>query len=80
MWIIVAVIVVFLFARALNNTGKRGRSNWTAEDDLTCQLDEDLKDRDDLGILNDERDDLYDNISYQNEEDDWAQLDEDLDD
>ena len=25
MWIIIAVIVVFLFARALNNAGKRGR-------------------------------------------------------
>jgi hypothetical protein len=24
MWIIIAVIVVFLFARALNNAGKRG--------------------------------------------------------
>jgi len=80
MWIIIAVIVVFLFARALNNASKKGRGNWTAEDDLTSQLDEDLKDRDDLGILNDERDDLYDNIRYQDEEDDWAQLDEDLDD
>lgn len=40
MWIIVAVIVFFLFARALNNAGKKGRSSWTAEDDLTCQLDE----------------------------------------
>ena len=80
MWIIIAVIVVFLFARVLNNASKKGRSRWTTEDDLTCQLDEDLKDRDDLGILNDERDDLYDDISYQNEEEDWAQLDEDLDD
>ena len=80
MWIIIAVIVVFILARALNNASKKGGSNWTAEDDLTCQLDEDLKDRDDLGILNDERDDLYDDISYQNEEEDWAQLDEDFDD
>lgn len=40
MWIIVAVIEFFLFARALNNAGKKGRSSWTAEDDLTCQLDE----------------------------------------
>ncbi len=40
MWIIIAVIVFFLFARALNNAGKKGRSSWTAEDDLTCQLDE----------------------------------------
>jgi len=44
MWIIVAVIVFFLFARALNNAGKKGRSSWTAEDDLTCQLDEDIDD------------------------------------
>ena len=44
MWIIVAVIVFFLFARALNNAGKKDRSSWTAEDDLTCQLDEDLDD------------------------------------
>ena len=80
MWIIIAVIVFFLFARALNNASKKDRRTWTSEDDITCQLDEDLKDRDDLGILNDERDDLYDDISYQNEEDDWAQLDEDLDD
>ena len=80
MWIIIAVIVAFLFARALNNASKKGRSRWRKEHDLTCQLDEDLKDRDELGILNDERDDLYDDISYQNEEDDWAQLDEDLDD
>lgn len=80
MWIIIAVIVFFLFARALNNASKKGRSRWTAEDDLTCQLDEDLKDRDDLGILNDERDDWDAGISYQDEEDDWTQLDEDLDD
>ena len=80
MWIIIAVIVFFLFARALNNASKKGKSRWIKEDDLTCQLDEDLKDRNDLGILNDERDDLYDDISYQDEEDDWAQLDEDLDD
>ncbi len=43
MWIIIAVIVFFLFARALNNAGKRG-GNWREEDDLTCQLDEDLDD------------------------------------
>ncbi len=43
MWIIIAVIVVFLFARALNNAGKRGGSRWTAEDDW-AQLDEDLDD------------------------------------
>ena len=40
MWIIIAVIVFFLFARALNNAGKRG-GNWRAEDDW-AQLDEDL--------------------------------------
>lgn len=80
MWIIVAVIVFFLFARALNNAGKKGGNTWTEEDDITCQLDEDLKDKDDLGILNDERDDWDAGISYQDEEDDWAQLDEDLDD
>ena len=43
MWIIIAVIVVFLFARALNNAGKRGRNTWTEEDDW-AQLDEDLDD------------------------------------
>ena len=43
MWIIIAVIVFFLFARALNNAGKRG-GNWREEDDLTFQLDEDLDD------------------------------------
>jgi hypothetical protein len=69
MWIIIAVIVVFLFARALNNASKKGRSRWTTKDDLTCQLDEDLKDRDDLGILNDERDDWDAGISYQDDED-----------
>ena len=42
MWIIIAVIVMFLFARALNNAGKRGGgSNWREEDDW-AQLDEDL--------------------------------------
>lgn len=41
MWIIIAVIVVFLFARALNNTGKRGGNTWNEEDDW-AQLDEDL--------------------------------------
>jgi len=40
MWIIIAVIVFFLFARALNNAGKR-RGNWREEDDW-AQLDEDL--------------------------------------
>lgn len=33
MWIIIAVIVVFLFARALNNAGKRGGNTWTEEDE-----------------------------------------------
>jgi len=42
MWIIIAVIVVFLFARALNNAGKRG-GKWREEDDW-AQLDEDFDD------------------------------------
>lgn len=42
MWIVIAVIVMFLFARALNNAGKRG-CNWREEDDW-AQLDEDLDD------------------------------------
>ena len=42
MWIIVAVIVFFLFARALNNAGKKG-GKWREEDDW-AQLDEDLDD------------------------------------
>ena len=33
MWIIIAVIVVFILARALNNASKKGRSNWTEEDE-----------------------------------------------
>jgi large-conductance mechanosensitive channel len=41
MWIIIAVIVVFLFVRALNNAGKRGGNAWREEDDW-AQLDEDL--------------------------------------
>ena len=41
MWIIIAVILMFLFARALNNTGKRGGSSWRVED-VWAQLDEDL--------------------------------------
>ena len=32
MWIIIAVIVFFLFDRALNNAGKRG-GNWREEDE-----------------------------------------------
>ena len=40
MWIIIAVIVFFLFARALNNVGKK-EGNWREEDDW-AQLDEDL--------------------------------------
>ena len=43
MWIIIAVIVFFLFARALNNAGKRGGSSWTEEEDW-AQLDEDIDD------------------------------------
>lgn len=41
MWIIIAVILVFLFARALNNAGKRGGNTWNEVDDW-AQLDEDL--------------------------------------
>ena len=41
MWIIIAVIVFFLFVRALNNAGKRGGRSWTEEDDW-AQFDEDL--------------------------------------
>ena len=40
MWIILAVLSAFLFARALNNAGKRG-GNRREEDDL-AQMDEDL--------------------------------------
>ena len=43
MWIIIAVIVFFLFARALNNAGKRGGKAWR-EEDAWAQLDEDLDD------------------------------------
>lgn len=45
MWIVIAVIVVFIFSRALNHAGKRGDKNWTEEDDW-AQLDEDLDDYD----------------------------------
>lgn len=45
MWILIAVIVVFFFARALNNAGKRGGDGWRKEDDWS-QLDEDLEDYD----------------------------------
>ena len=33
MWIIIAGIVFFLFARALNNAGKRGGKAWREEDE-----------------------------------------------
>jgi len=33
MWIIIAVIVFFLFARALNNASKKGGRSWTEEDE-----------------------------------------------
>jgi hypothetical protein len=33
MWIIIAVIVFFLFARALNNAGKSEGHSWTEEDE-----------------------------------------------
>lgn len=39
MWIIVAVIVVFLFARALNNAGKRGSDdNWPEEEEQAFRM------------------------------------------
>lgn len=44
MWIIIAVILVFFFARALNNAGKRG-GNWREEDNW-AQFDEDIDDYD----------------------------------
>lgn len=43
MWIIIAVIAVFLFARALNNAGKRGGNTWT-EADEQAYWDEELED------------------------------------
>lgn len=43
MWIIIAVIVFFLFARALNNAGKRGDSSWS-ESDEQAYWDEELDD------------------------------------
>lgn len=43
MWIILTVILAFLFARALNNAGKRGGDAWSEEDDW-AQLDEELDD------------------------------------
>jgi len=43
MWIIIAVIVVFLFARALNNAGKRGGDAWSEEDEQAF-WDEELDD------------------------------------
>lgn len=43
MWIIIAVIVMFLFARALNNTGKKGGNAWTEEEEQ-AYWDEELDD------------------------------------
>ena len=43
MWIIIAVIVVFLFARTLNNAGKRGGNAWREEDEQ-AHWDEELDD------------------------------------
>jgi hypothetical protein len=43
MWIIVTVIVMFLFARALNKAGKRGGNTWT-ESDEQAYWDEELDD------------------------------------
>ena len=40
MWIIVAVVLALVFAKALNKASKK--TKWTDEDDILCQLDEDL--------------------------------------
>lgn len=45
MWIIVAVILAFVFAGALNKASKKGNNKWTEEDDW-AQLDEDLDNED----------------------------------
>ncbi|MCR5574922.1 MAG: hypothetical protein K6F78_08910 [Bacteroidaceae bacterium] len=45
MWIVIAVIVVFIFSRALSKAGNRGGGAWREEDDW-AQLDEDLEDYD----------------------------------
>lgn len=42
MWIIFAVILIFVFAGALDKASKK--TKWTDEDDISCQLDEDLDD------------------------------------
>jgi len=42
MWIIVAVILILVFSGALDKASKK--TKWTEDDDLTCQLDEDLDD------------------------------------
>lgn len=44
MWIIVAVIVMFLFARALNKAGKRGGGSSWSEADEQAYWDEELDD------------------------------------
>ncbi len=41
MWIIIAIIVFFLFARALNNASKKSGHSWTEEDEQ-AYWDEDL--------------------------------------
>jgi hypothetical protein len=40
MWIIVAVILALVLSRALNRASKK--TTWTEDDDISCQLDEDL--------------------------------------
>lgn len=43
MWIILTVILAFLFARELNNAGKRGGDAWSEEDEQAF-WDEELDD------------------------------------
>ena len=80
MWIIVAVILAFIMAGALNKASKK--VPWTQEDDIACQLDEDLDDKRvslNTGSDNDLEDDYYEDDGL-DEEDNWAQLDSDYDD
>lgn len=43
MWIILTVILAFLFARSLNNAGKRGGDAWSEEEEQ-AYWDEELDD------------------------------------
>ena len=43
MWIVIAVIVVFFFARALNNAGRRENNPWSKENEQ-AYWDEELED------------------------------------